>query len=244
LFSVAVFLMDNELRNMKSRSRVKDVWYGICQAVCRIVCVALFGVRVRGQHLVPRHGGVLLVSNHQSHLDPVLAGISCERRMSSLARDTLFRIPVVRTLIISLDAIPLNREGIGLAGVKETLKRLKRGEVVLLFPEGTRTPDGRLGPLKSGFCTLARRTRVPVQPMAVAGAFEAWPRWRSWPCPATIHIHYGRPLAPEEIASLDDNQLVAEVQSRLATCQREADIYRRRAVHILPARSAIRRLRP
>jgi 1-acyl-sn-glycerol-3-phosphate acyltransferase len=228
---------------MNSRPLVKRLWYALCQAVCRILCLVLFGVRVRGQHRFPRHGGVLLVSNHQSHLDPVLAGISCDRQMSSLARDTLFRVPVLRTLITWLDAIPLDREGIGLAGVKETLRRLKRGEVVLLFPEGTRTPDGRLAPLKPGFCTLARRTRVPVQPMAVAGAFEAWPRWRSWPCPATIHIQYGRPIAPEEVASLDDRQLVAEVQSRLAACQRDADADRRRAVRELPALPAAKECR-
>ncbi|HEX4144325.1 MAG TPA: lysophospholipid acyltransferase family protein [Pirellulales bacterium] len=225
---------------MNSRPLFKHLWYDSCQVVCRILCVALFGVRVRGQGQLPREGGVLLISNHQSHLDPVLAGISCSRRMSSLARDTLFRIPILRTVITWLDAIPLDREGIGLAGVKETLRRLKHGDVVLLFPEGTRTFDGRLAPLKPGFCAFARRTRVPVQPMAVAGAFEAWPRWRSWPALATIHIQFGRPLAPEEIASLDDGQLVAEVQSRLAECQRQADACRRRAVRELPALPAVR----
>jgi 1-acyl-sn-glycerol-3-phosphate acyltransferase len=224
---------------MNFRPLAKHFWYDFCQLLCRIASVAFFGVRVRGQQWFPRHGGVLVVSNHQSHLDPVLAGISCNRRMSSLARDTLFRIPVLRTVITWLDAIPLDREGIGLAGVKETLRRLKRGEVVLLFPEGTRTVYGQLAALKPGFCALARRTRVPVQPMAVAGAFDAWPRWRWWPGPATIHIHYGRPLTPEEVASLDDKQLVAEVQSRLAACQREADAYRRRAVRELPALPAV-----
>ena len=225
---------------MNSRPLVKHRWYDLCQVICRILCVVLFGVRVRGQHRFPRHGGVLLVSNHQSHLDPILAGISCNRRMSSLARDTLFHIPVLRTLITWLDAIPLDREGIGLAGVKETLRRLKHGDVVLLFPEGTRTFDGCLAPLKPGFCALARRTGVPVQPMAVAGAFDAWPRWRAWPCLATIHVQYGRPLAPEEVAALDDGQLVAEVEARLAACLCEAEDYRRRAVRELPALPAAR----
>lgn len=203
--------------------------------LCLIVCVPLFRVRFWGRHRFPREGGVLLVSNHQSHLDPVLAGISCQRQMSSLARASLFHIPVLKTLIRWLDAIPLDREGIGLAGLKETLRRLKRGEVVLLFPEGTRTSDGQLAPLKSGFCTLARRTHVPVMPMAVAGAFDAWPRWRSWPCPGTVHIQYGQPISPEEIASLDDHQLVAQVQSQLVACQREAEASRRLAIGGLPA---------
>ncbi len=226
---------------MNSRPLVKRWWYNFCQVLCRIFCVVLFGVRVRGQHWFPRHGGVLLVSNHQSHLDPILVGISCDRQLSSLARDSLFRIPVVRTLITWLDAIPLDREGVGLSGLKETLRRLKRGDVVLVFPEGTRTPDGRLGPLKPGFCALARRTGVPILPMAVAGAFEAWPRWRAWPRPATIHVQYDRPLSPDEIATWDDSQLVAEVQSRLAACQSAADSLRRRSMRQLPASPAISR---
>jgi 1-acyl-sn-glycerol-3-phosphate acyltransferase len=229
---------------MNPHPLAKRLWYDFCRAHCRIFCLVFFGVRVRGQHWFPRHGGVLLVSNHQSHLDPVLAGVSSARQMNSLARDTLFRIPVLRTLITWLDAIPLDREGIGLAGVKETLRRLKHGNVVLMFPEGTRTYDGRLAPLKPGFCALARRTRVPLMPMAVAGAFDAWPRWRAWPCPATIHIQYGRPITPEEVAALDDEQLLAEVQSRLAQCQHEAEAYRRRAVRVLPAMPAVRQCRP
>jgi 1-acyl-sn-glycerol-3-phosphate acyltransferase len=225
---------------MNSNLLFKRAWYVFCQMGSRIICVAVFGVRVRGQHWVPRGGGLLLVSNHQSHLDPVLAGVSCNRQMSSLARDTLFRVPVLRTIIRWLDAIPLDREGVGLAGVKETLRRLKRGEMVLVFPEGTRTPDGQLGRLKPGFCALARRTGVPIQPMAIAGAFDAWPRNRAWPGPATIHIEFARPLLPDDIAALTDDALVAEVTARIFECQSRADAFRHRAVRELPAPPAIK----
>ncbi|HTU25236.1 MAG TPA: lysophospholipid acyltransferase family protein [Pirellulales bacterium] len=220
---------------MLSLPSIKRAWYDVSRATCRVVFVVVFGVRVRGREWFPREGGVLLVSNHQSHLDPVLAGVACDRQMTTLARDTLFRIPLFRNLINSYDAIPLDREGVGLAGVKETMRRLKQGKVVLVFPEGTRTSDGQVAPLKPGFCALARRTRVPVMPVAVAGAFDAWPRWRPWPCPATIHIQYGRPISPAEIAAMDDAALVVEVEARLAACQHEADAYRRRAVRELPA---------
>ncbi|HOU36076.1 MAG TPA: lysophospholipid acyltransferase family protein, partial [Candidatus Omnitrophota bacterium] len=82
-----------------------------------------------------------MVSNHQSHLDPPLVGCGCRRQMNFLARNTLFRSPLFAKLISSVNAIPIDREGGGLAGLKETLRRLKRGEMVLVFPEGTRTPD-------------------------------------------------------------------------------------------------------
>ncbi len=224
---------------MNPHSRPKQIWYSVCRAVCRIFGVVVFGVRVRGRQKIPRDGGLLIVSNHQSHLDPVLAGVACDRQMSSLARDTLFLVPLLRPLIKSLDAIPLDREGGGLAGLKETLRRLKKGDVVLVFPEGTRTPDGRLGSLKSGFCTLARRTGVPLQPMAIAGAFDAWPRRRLFPGQATIHVEFGQPLMPELIERLSDEQLVAEVHARIRACQQNAEAHRRRAVVRLPALPAI-----
>jgi 1-acyl-sn-glycerol-3-phosphate acyltransferase len=182
---------------------------------------------------------LLIVSNHQSHLDPVLIGVSCDRQLSSVARDTLFRFRPLGMLISSYDAIPIDREGTALAGLKETLRRLKLGDAVLVFPEGTRTRDGQLGPLKSGFCALVRRTGVPLQPVAIAGAFEAWPRRRSWPGPATIHIEYARPLAREEIAALTDEQLLAEVRDRISDCQQRADAARRRSVRELPALPAV-----
>src|SRR6185369_4246968 len=96
----------------------------------------------------------------------------------------------------SLDAIPIDRDGLGLAGLKETLKRLKRGEMVLIFPEGTRTPDGQVAPLKPGFCAIARRANVPLVPVAIDGAFDAWPRFSPVPRPATIHVEFGPPIEP------------------------------------------------
>jgi 1-acyl-sn-glycerol-3-phosphate acyltransferase len=212
---------------MNTRPWTKRWWFTLCQSVCRIYFLVFHGVRVRGHGAFPATGGVLLVSNHQSHYDPVLAGITCTRQSISLARETLFHVPILRPLIESFDAIRLDREGTGLAGLKETLRWLKRGEVVLLFPEGTRTPDGRLGPLKPGFCAVARRTGVPIVPMAVAGAFDAWPRSRTFPRLATIHVDYAQPISPAEIAALDDQQLIAEVRARLAACLARAEAGRR-----------------
>ena len=108
-----------------------------------------------------------MLSNHQSHLDPVLVGLASDQRLNYLARDTLFGFAPFRWLINSLDAIPIDREGLGLGGLKETLKRLKRGESVLMFPEGTRTRDGEVGRLRPGFCAW------------LAGPACRWCRWRS-----------------------------------------------------------------
>jgi 1-acyl-sn-glycerol-3-phosphate acyltransferase len=142
--------------------------------------------------------------------------------LNYLARETLFSFAPFRWLIQSLDGIPIDREGLGLAGLKETLRRLKRGELVLIFPEGTRTRDGEVAPLKPGFSALASRARVPLLPVGIEGSFTAWPRWRPFPLPATIHIHFGQPILPEEAASFSERELVAEVERRIRACHLQA----------------------
>src|SRR6185369_6071241 len=116
---------------------------------------------------IPREGGGLILSNHQSNLDPYVIGLCSDRLLSYVARVTLFRFKPFGWFITWLGAIPIDREGSGIAGLKETLKRLKQGDLVLLFPEGTRTPDGDVRPLKPGFCAIARRCGLPLVPMAL-----------------------------------------------------------------------------
>src|SRR3990172_6469022 len=146
---------------------LRVLWYRLLQAICKSLCATFFQLRVKGRHHVPLEGAALLVSNHQSYLDPVLVGAGLERRLNYLARESLFRLIPFRWLIRSLDAIPIQREGLGLSGLKETLRRLRRGEAVLLFPEGTRTRNGRMSPLRSGFYAVVRRAQVPVIPVRI-----------------------------------------------------------------------------
>jgi 1-acyl-sn-glycerol-3-phosphate acyltransferase len=137
-------------------------------------------------------------------------------------------------MVAALDAIPIDREGSGLGGLKETLKRIKRGEMVLLFPEGTRTPDGEVHAIKPGFCAIARRAGVPLVPVALDGAFEAWPRQRRFPRRAVIHVCWGEPIQPAEIDALNDDELVAEVARRIRICFDTARAARRRAIGLRP----------
>ena len=211
------------------RSLAKTFWYRFLYHFFRMFFVVTCCLRVRGRDFEPQEGGVLVVSNHQSYLDPILVGLSCERRLNFLARSTLFRFAPLRWHLNSLDTIPIDREGIGMGGLKETLRRLKRQEMVLVFPEGTRSRDGEVGPLKPGFCVLARRGNVPLLPVAVAGAFEAWPRRKWTPRPAVINLQVGPPLWPVDFQQLDDDQLVAEVQARITACHALAQNHVQRA---------------
>jgi 1-acyl-sn-glycerol-3-phosphate acyltransferase len=201
-----------------SRPLPKRLWYGFLHVACRLLAVVAFRVRVEGREHVPAYGGAMVLSNHQSHFDPVLIGLACDRRLNYLARETLFGFAPFRWLIRSLDAIPIDREGLGLTGLKETLRRLKQGEMVLIFPEGTRTHDGEVAALKPGFSALAKRTAVPLVPVAIEGAFDAWPRRWMLPGLATIHIRFGEPIPPEVIQAYGERELVAEVERRIRAC--------------------------
>ena len=192
--------------------------YSLSRFAARITAVVLFQIRCEGRENYPQSGAALVCANHQSYLDPVLVGLTCDRQLNYLARKSLFRFVPFRWLIQWYDAIPIEREGLGIGGLKETLRRLRRGEMVLLFPEGTRTRDGEVAPLQPGFCTLARRGRAAIVPVAIDGAYQAWPRSRLLPWRSAIHIQVGSAITFDELQRLTDAQLVAELQSRLASC--------------------------
>lgn len=197
-------------------------WYAGMRVVVGLVAFGMFRLRFFHRERFPKTGGFLLLSNHQSHLDPPLVGLGVPRRVNYLARDTLFKNKFFAWLIRSLDAIPIDREGLGLSGLKETMRRLKRGEIVLLFPEGTRSPDGELQPLKPGFSALVQRTGVPLVPVGIDGAFDAWPRKAKFPRPGKVCVVVGEPISAEEAKTLDDRALVALVDERLRACHAEA----------------------
>jgi 1-acyl-sn-glycerol-3-phosphate acyltransferase len=217
---------------MSQRSLFQRWFYDALRVVCRLIGVALFRFRCWGREHIPADGAVLVLSNHQSHFDPVLVGLCVDRRLNYLARQTLFGFAPFRWLIETLDAIPIDREGLGIAGLKETLRRLKRGEMVLIFPEGTRTADGEVAALKPGFSALARRGDVRLLPVGLDGAFDAWPRTKLLPRVGVVHVAFGPPLSSEDIARFDERELVTEVERRIRECHARARRHRVRAMHV------------
>jgi len=196
-------------------------WYAFCQLGCQLGLVLGFHYRVWGREHVPPRGGVLLVSNHQSFLDPVLVAVGLPRQVHYMARHSLFRKPAFAWLIRSLNAFPLRRGGVDVGAVRETVARLRRGEVVLVFPEGTRTRDGHIRRLQRGVELLARRGRAPIVPVVIDGAFEAWPRHRRWPGLGTVRVLFGPALRPQELAEGDRGGVAEILGTRLRSLQSE-----------------------
>ena len=170
------------------------------QMPSRFLTTLLFDLKTYGRHNVPEKGGVLLVANHQSNLDPILVAVHLSRPVCYLAKSELFVNPCFRWLIESLHAFPV-RQGQGdIGAMKETIRKLHEGNIVNVYPEGTRTEDGQIGPLEKGVALVIRRADVPVVPVAIDGSFEALPR-ETGAYPLLSHPDHvrpaGRPVAYE-----------------------------------------------
>ncbi|MEM9353588.1 MAG: lysophospholipid acyltransferase family protein [Planctomycetota bacterium] len=193
----------------------RTLWYRTVVATLRLVSAVFFPTRITGQEHLPQRGPVLVLCNHVSYLDAVLAAFSCNRPLKCLARKGLFVGPFA-TLIRSLGAMPVDQEGSALGGIRAGMKVLKEGHALLIFPEGGRSEDGQLQPLMPGFLPLMKRSNASVLPIAVAGAFEAWPRSRTLPRPGRLQVSVGPVLTPRDFEGMADEQRLQLVSDRLA----------------------------
>jgi 1-acyl-sn-glycerol-3-phosphate acyltransferase len=157
-----------------------------------------FRWRVFNPERVPGTGAVILASNHASFLDPPLVGAGLSRGINYLARESLFRFPGIGALLRSWNAVPVDRDGGGAAGLKAILDRLLAGGGIILFPEGTRTRDGQLQPARSGIGLVVIKSTAPVVPVRVFGTYEAYGRHVKFPRPKRITVKYGRPMSFEK----------------------------------------------
>lgn len=205
--------------------------YRICRLMCQVAFLLLFRGRVFGLRNPPRTGGVLLICNHQSFLDPVLATLALPRECHYMARDTLFQQPLLRKVIQYLNAFPIKRNSADIGAVKESLQRLKRGNALVVFPEGTRTCDGAIQPLEPGAILIARKAGAVLVPTVIVGAFECWPRISPLPLPGRVVVAYGEPIAPDGLAHLSPEAAAAHVRellNQLLQRYRDADNVRGR----------------
>jgi 1-acyl-sn-glycerol-3-phosphate acyltransferase len=196
-----------------------------------------FSLRSEGRQRVPRAGPALIIANHQSFLDPILVGLCSRRHLCFLARKTLFRFPPFGWFIRSLGAVPIDQEGIAKEGLRTILDQLRAGRAVVVFPEGTRTPDGALHPLRPGIYLLIKRTQAPIVPVGIAGAFQAMPHGQAIPTPAplflpagksTLAVAVGRPLNARHYSEMDREAALAELFVELGKVAQRAERLRRK----------------
>ncbi len=158
------------------------------------------GIRAIDEHYVPISGPVLLAPLHVSHLDPPAVACALRRRLSIMAKEELFRNPLAGALIRSLGAFPVKRGETDTESIRKTISLLEEGEVVLIFPEGTRGDGETIQEMSRGIAMLAKRTKVPVIPVGVIGTNIVMPRGKSKGHKHLVSIVYGKPFTYEEIA--------------------------------------------
>lgn len=218
-------------------SAASRLWYAGWSNLAAIVTTLGFSFRHEGMNNVPKTGPLLVLANHQSFLDPPLVGIALRRRVIFLARKTLFRNPFFGWFIRSLNSVPIDQEGVGKEGIRTVAEQLNLGKAVIVFPEGARTPDGVMHPFKPGVHLLIRKTRAPILPVGVAGAFDAWPlhqaapTWAPMFLPArkgTVAVSIGKPFDSNELADMPREEALKVLFDRIAQVQQRAEKLRRK----------------
>jgi 1-acyl-sn-glycerol-3-phosphate acyltransferase len=183
---------------------------------------ALLRIRFEGVEHVPGTGPVVIAPNHVSFMDPILVTIPVRRALHYMALEPFFRVRGLGALMRWARAFPVQEGEADGPAVRRALRLLRQGEPLVIFPEGGRSPDGRLQPFRPGAFRLALAAGAPVVPVTIVGAFEAWPIGRRLPRPGRVTITYHRALDGSAVEAVADRKarpefLMALVRDRVAS---------------------------
>ena len=196
-----------------------------CRPAVRALVRVAFRIRFEGVEHVPRSGAVVITPNHVSYMDPVLVTIPIHRPLHYMTLEPFLHMPGLGRFIRWFRAFPVRESEANGSAVRAALRILHAGEPLVIFPEGGRSPDGRLQPFRPGAFRLALAARVPVVPVTIAGGFEAWPTHRRLPRPAAITVVYHAPLTAADLGGTGDRKTLparltelvrSRIESRLA----------------------------
>lgn len=171
-----------------------NFYYWLGYHSTRILAKIFYRFRIVHRQRMIQTGAVIIAMNHQSYFDPPLAGNSCDRAIYFLAKKSLMNVPLWRWLLPKLNVIPVDLAGTDRSAIKALLRVLNAREAVLVFPEGTRSPDGSLQPAQPGVGLVIAKSRAPVVPMRIFGAHQAWPIGGKIRLGARITIVVGEPI--------------------------------------------------
>ena len=172
-------------------------WYRVIRASVATYLRLYHRFRSSGRSHVPEEGGVLIVGNHASFIDIPIVAASVDRHVSFVARDTLADSRFIAWVIRVCGGITIRRGESDRGALRAICERLDAGYAVAIFPEGTRSRDGRVGEFRGGALFAARRSRVPIVPVGIRGSYEAFSRHHAFPRPRAIECRIGLPVEAE-----------------------------------------------
>ncbi len=216
-------------RQEPGQSLAAAALYRACRAAVDILATLVYRFRVYRTNDLPERGGLLVIANHVSHLDPpLIAAALRERNMRAIARSGLFKHKLFARLIDALGAIPIRENEGDMQAMRRAIAEIQAGRVVLIFPEGTRSLDGQLKEFKRGCWLLLQRAKCDVLPVAIVGSYEAWPRGTGLPTlncpPGGCAVMIGEVLKFAEIEAHtagDADRGLAFLRARVADLQRQ-----------------------
>lgn len=199
------------------------MFYAVIKVIAMIVFAPFMPRKVIGRENVPAEGGFVLAMNHRSNLDVIAGGLSCPRQLHFMAKKELFKNRLLGWLFKKLNAFPLDRKGNDLKAIKTALSLLKSGEVLGIFPEGTRVRRGENVDAKAGVSMLALRARVPVVPGVIVGEYKLFHRiYVVFGKPVSLEKYYDEKLSNEQLQQISEEileeikKMDADTKKRLA----------------------------
>lgn len=178
------------------------IFYQIARNVCRFVCFLLYSVRFEGLENLPQQGGYIIAAHHITAMDPLFYAVRVPRPFNYMAKEELFRNPLIGALLRALGAFPVERGSGDLSALEYAEQIVKNGEVLAIFPEGTRSRDGKLLKLKLGAIYIAGQTGADVVPATImVEHFERGLRFRS-----KVLVRYGKPIANTDLKMNKDDR--------------------------------------
>ncbi|MDR0270288.1 lysophospholipid acyltransferase family protein [Paenibacillus sp.] len=186
------------------------MFYVFCRGLLRALFAVMYRLEAVGKENIPEEGGVLLCSNHISVRDPITVGIKIDRQVKFMAKAELFKVPVLGMIVTNLGAFPVKRGGVSKESFKTSLKILKSGEVMGIFPEGTRNSDS--GAAKRGAATFALRSGAAVVPAAIIGNYKLFRKMK---------VIYGKPIDISEFADMESGEAIEAVSDKMMSRIRE-----------------------
>jgi len=174
-------------------------------------------LEVVGSENIPLNGGAIVAANHVSYLDPPVLGVALKRRPTYIAKEGLFRIPFIGTVIVRGCCFPVKRDKPQPSVIKEAVSRLKKGGVLVLFPEGSRSTGGSFLDAKRGVALIAAMSVVPVVPTLIEGTDRALPARTKLIRPAKIKVVFGNPLTigKKETDKVSQERISKEIMERI-----------------------------
>lgn len=181
------------------------LWYLLGYSLSKAIAKTFFNYRVIGAENMIEEGPCIIAANHCSYFDPPLVGVACKRAIHYLARKSLLEVPVLGPILPELNVIPVDQKNADRSALMGAIRVVRNGGAVLIFPEGTRSPDGKLQPAQPGIGMIVAKTGAPVVPVRVSGSYEAFPRGACMPRFLPITVSIGPAFGFENVDLADRN---------------------------------------